>query len=168
MRRSRRQLGTVRTDEASNQSQMRQLPARSVPRQPETVGMAQPRLTVMLLQILGRKHKLSIRTAFLHPLTVVPRIHHQRALRSHGFMLVQPVEHDPPADSPRRRFSRLMQHGIRPDRNHLTRRLKLRLVTAEQTCGTSAEHAAWQQQGDTDEQDQLSWSGDGSHGFSHG
>lgn len=165
MCRCRRQFRSVRTDKPRNQSQMRQLATGSIPRQPETVRMPQSRLTVMLLQVFGRKDKLPIRTAFLHALTVVPRIHHQGPLRPHGFVLVQPVKHNPPTDTSRRRFARLMQDRIRPDRDHLPRRLILRLVTAEQTGSTSAKHAA-RQQGDTDKQDQSSWRGDENHGFS--
>lgn len=166
MRRCRCQFCSVRTDKSRDQRQMRQLATGRIPRQPKAVRMPQSRLTVMLLQIFSREDKLPIRTAFLHALTVVPRIHHQRALRPHGFVLVQTIKHNPTSDTPRRRFARLMQDRIGPDRDHLPRRLILRLATAEQTGSTSAKHAAWQQQGDTDKQDQASWSGDEDHDFS--
>jgi len=84
----------------------------------------------MSLQFLAREHVLTIRGAFHGTFAVIPRVNHKSAVHVNRLMLVLAIEHDSTTKPSRRRLTRLMQHGVGPDGNHLPRCFKFRLFVA--------------------------------------
>lgn len=108
----RRQLSTIGTDEACNQCQVSELTAGRVPWQPEAVGMSQSRLAVVSREIFRGEDEFTIGAAFLHALTVIPRIDNQRALWPDGLMFVDSIKHDSSTDTACGGFAGLVQDCV--------------------------------------------------------
>ena len=112
--------------EANDQTHIGHGPTRSVPGNPNTVGMAQLRFAIVRGKLLRCIDVLSSRLdiAFV-PVGFVERIDDQRPFNLDRSGLVAIVEHDPAAEPARRRPIGMVQHGVRPHGREFGRNLRL-------------------------------------------
>ena len=135
--------------EARDQTELSLRSTDFIPGKPETVGVPQVRLAVVLLQLL-RLIDISLfrRRVPAVAVGVVKGEDRERAVDhdSLALLLLVVVEHDATGESAHRHLARLSQHFLGPERDDPRGRLGLRLGTPEAEVlaqipgGTAGEH----------------------------
>lgn len=90
--------------------------------EPETVGMAQVRLAVVLCELFPGKDELSVGLDFFHlGVVFLKGVDLEPAIDLDGFGFAAIVEHQPAAKTPQRRLVRPQLDRVDPDRRNAAR-----------------------------------------------
>jgi len=104
--------------EANDQADFSRLAADRIPGNPDAVGMAQLRLAVVLGELVGGEDVFAVGLGVgLGPVLFVEGVYRQRAGDLDRFFLVGFVEHQPGAETARRKLPRRGKHRVAPDRD---------------------------------------------------